>query len=173
MTNVRKALEKALTALGGLLLLAMFLVMMSQVVFRYVLSAPLPWPEELSLFMMGPLTFIGAYLAIIHEEHLNISFLLDISSPQVKAVMKTVGKLIIAAFLAITVFYGYDFIQKAGLLKTAVMKIPMWVTYGTIWLCCLLMLLETLLQLVLILRGLPRLNQPAATVENSGPGEEE
>lgn len=146
MIKLRFIVEKIFILLGGLCLSALFLIMILQVFARYVLNAPLPWPEELALFLMAPLTFIGAYLAMLRGEHLNIPFLLEKAKPQVRKIMLGLGKLLICIFLFATIFDGASFIRSAGILKTAVLKIPMWVVYGSIWGCCFLMLLETLLQ---------------------------
>lgn len=155
MQKLKLALEKIISIIGGLCLITIFLVMMAQIAARYVFNSPLPWPEELSLFLMAPLTFIGAYLAIIHDEHLNITFLLEKAKPGLRQAMMVFDRLVVIIFLFAVIYYGYDFLLTAGQLTTAVMAIPMWAVYGTMWVCCLLMLLESLIQIVSILRRQP------------------
>jgi len=143
--------KKLITVVGGLCLITIFMVMMTQITARYVFNSPFPWPEELSLFLMAPLTFVGAYLAIIHDEHLSITFVLEKAPPAVRRLMMIFDRMVIVVFLFVAVYYSYGFLQTAGLLKTAVLAIPMWCVYGIMWVCCILMLLESVFQIVLLL----------------------
>ena len=53
--------------LGGMTL-AIFL----QVIFRYLLNAPLAWTEELSVFMFIWMTFIAGYLGARRGKHIGV-----------------------------------------------------------------------------------------------------
>lgn len=48
-----------------------------QVFFRYVLNSPLLWPEELTIFSMIWLGFIGASLGVKRGTHVSFNLVLD------------------------------------------------------------------------------------------------
>ena len=64
--------ERALRTVVALLLLVISVLGVAQVFFRFVLSSPLPWPEELGRLFFIYLAFIGGALASIHGDHISI-----------------------------------------------------------------------------------------------------
>lgn len=142
-------LEKVFYVIGCFGLGLMSILMLMQVIARYVFNSPLDWPEELSLVIMVWITFIGAYLASIKDEHLNIDFVLNIVPNNFKKIFLLVTKLLVCWFLAVTILYGFNFILLVGEVGTPVIGISMWLVYGVIWLSCILMFMETLYRVVL------------------------
>jgi hypothetical protein len=50
-------------------------VLVLQVALRYLVSAPLPWPEELSQFLLVGVSFFGMYRAFREDAHIRIAWL--------------------------------------------------------------------------------------------------
>ena len=63
-------------------------------------------------------------------------------------------KLLIIWFLWEIAVNGWSTIMVAGRTLTAVLKLPMWVIYALIWVCCILMLVTVFVQLVAYIRAL-------------------
>ncbi len=57
------------TFVAGGLLLIVFIVVLSQVVMRYLFAQPNPWSEELSRFCFIWLSMLGASLAVERQSH--------------------------------------------------------------------------------------------------------
>ena len=81
---VRKAVvasNGAAKVLCVALMAALCAVILLQVFYRYVLNAPLLWPEELARYLQIWLTFVGASIAIQERGHVQVEFLVHRLSP--------------------------------------------------------------------------------------------
>src|SRR5262245_26388634 len=61
-----------------ILVLSMAIIVVAlalQVMLRYFFHAPLPWPEELSQFLLVWISFLGMYAAIRRNQHIKIEWL--------------------------------------------------------------------------------------------------
>jgi TRAP-type C4-dicarboxylate transport system permease small subunit len=59
------------TLLGALAFIAMFLAIVLQVFFRYVLDAPLVWPFQFSVYCYIYVIYIGAVMATRRQSHIS------------------------------------------------------------------------------------------------------
>jgi TRAP-type C4-dicarboxylate transport system permease small subunit len=85
----------ALTAFAVMLLLVM-----SQVVFRYLIQVSVPWTEEAARWFYAWQIFLGSSLAMRDRLHLQITVLLDRFSGKPKAVLDLLAALTGLGFLA-------------------------------------------------------------------------
>src|SRR4051812_34197874 len=60
---------------AGAALAAASIAMLVQVFARFVLSAPLPWPEEFAVLLFAWITFLGAAAVQYDDSHLSIDSL--------------------------------------------------------------------------------------------------
>jgi TRAP-type transport system small permease protein len=44
-----------------------------QIFFRYVLNAAMPWPEELTIFLLSWMSFVGSGIALKSWQHIGIT----------------------------------------------------------------------------------------------------
>jgi C4-dicarboxylate transporter DctQ subunit len=101
------------------------------VVLRYWFLAPISWAEELSLYLVVWMVFVGASVAVRTRGHIAIDLLaLALSPANRRRLSLSVGVLVLA-FLAFFIFYSGEHtlrIRESGQL-TPVMLAPMWLTY--------------------------------------------
>ena len=81
-------------------------VMSSQVFFRYVLNSSLQWSEELSIWAMIWMVFVGSVVVIRNWEHIYIPTLVRALPLTVRPFLIILSKLSVMVFLAAIVFYG-------------------------------------------------------------------
>lgn len=86
---------------------AMVLVIMLQVFCRYVLNSPLSWPEELTIYLMAYMAFIGSAVAVKSCEHIGVDLFVMMLPERGRAVVFLVVKLAMMLFAF--------FLFKAGL----------------------------------------------------------
>lgn len=60
------------------MVIAMTLVLLAQIIFRYFLQQPLIWSEELALVLMIWVTFLGSALLLATHEHISIDFMVEL-----------------------------------------------------------------------------------------------
>jgi TRAP-type transport system small permease protein len=90
----------------GALVGAIVAITLAAVWWRYVLNAPLAWPEQVSRIMFVWVTFVGA--AVLYRERLHVAIDMFMS-PLPQAGRRAVGwavELIILAFNVVLLLYG-------------------------------------------------------------------
>lgn len=63
---------------------AMVFVCLLQVFCRYILNSSLSWPEELTIYLMAWMTFIGSAVAVKSSEHIAVDIVLIFLPPRIK-----------------------------------------------------------------------------------------
>jgi C4-dicarboxylate transporter, DctQ subunit len=128
---VDRALNRAETTfVGGALAFASLLLFVN-VVLRYWFLAPISWAEELTLYIMVWIVFVGSSVAVRARGHIAIDLLPLVLSPA--------GRRRLAIFIAVTVlaflvvFFHYSLqhtlrVRASGQV-TPVMQAPMWLAY--------------------------------------------
>jgi len=102
-----------------LLLCGIAVIILLQVVMRYVFSHALPWPEELSRYLMVYSTMLSLGYCIRRSSMLRIEFL-------AQALPKRIGKALelLVALLGLLVF-AYLFRYSISLVETAVQRVQL------------------------------------------------
>ncbi len=83
----------------------MIAVTLAQVVFRYVIAAPLPWSEELARYCFVWIVFLGGAIGLSRGVHLGVDLLVNAMPAPVRRGMDVLTNVLIAAFAA-TVIYA-------------------------------------------------------------------
>ena len=99
--------ERVLKGIVALFSLAVAVVVLAQVFFRFVLDSPLPWPEELGRLIFIYLVFIGGALVSLHGDHISIE-LVDqrVGENGVKALLITVARELLSVIVMIVIVVG-------------------------------------------------------------------
>ena len=110
-----KPLERLVDAIEALarvavlgLTLLVLLVMLAQVFFRYVLNSSLQWSEELAVWGMVWMVFIGSVLLMRRSEHISITTLARIAPLTVRPFLVIFNKAAALVFLVIIGYYGFE-----------------------------------------------------------------
>jgi TRAP-type C4-dicarboxylate transport system permease small subunit len=124
------------------------------VVLRYVFLAPFSWAEELTLYLMVWIVFVGGAVAVRTRGHIAIDLLpLALSARNRRRL--TIGVALVAlAFFAWFFWYSGQHVLRvrAAGQTTPVMEAPMWLAYLAMPVGSLLMGLRTMQQLYRALR---------------------
>ena len=94
------------TVLG--LTLLVLLVMLAQVFFRYVLNSSLQWSEELAVWGMVWMVFVGSVLLVRRSEHISITTLVRLAPLRVRPYLVVFNKAAGLVFLVIVGYYGFE-----------------------------------------------------------------
>lgn len=140
--------EKALSIIKTIfewfasLSLALMTILISlQVLFRYVLSSPLAWTEELARFTFIWMTFVASILASVSGEHVAITMLQERLKGIPHYILVATANIFSAAFFGIVTYYTTTQWSKLGTQTSAALKIPMNMVYLGIIIGCLFMTL--------------------------------
>lgn len=151
----------------SLLLVATFVLLIVQVITRYVFSSPLSWTEELARFLLVWLTFLSAGYLMARRLHIRVDLLADRLGRRGALTVDVLSAATVVAASAVMAVAGAQLARSAGGLAAPATGLPMSVVYLAAVIGFALMSAHALADLVTALRH-PR----AAPVAPRGlPGE--
>lgn len=103
MLKYERFFWRVIDGLLAVLLVSMFVMVLTNVVLRYLFHSGIAWSEELSRFAFVWLTFIGAASVARSNGHLNVETLVAAVPPRVQKLMLVVCDLIIVGCCALLV----------------------------------------------------------------------
>ncbi|MBP1932470.1 TRAP transporter small permease [Ammoniphilus resinae] len=124
--------NKWLTILLGIVLAVMSIVIISQVLSRYIFGIPLPWSEELARYLMSYSVFVGAALALRKQQLIAVEFISERLSWKPRRALKVAINVISIILFAILFMKGIEMMGKVGTQLSAGMQIPMSIPYASI-----------------------------------------
>jgi TRAP-type C4-dicarboxylate transport system permease small subunit len=104
--------DKLVEAFVAIVMAVMVLTVFFSVVFRYVLSSPLGWSEEVCRVTLVWVTFGGSYLAYRRGKHMKMGSVIDKLAPKAKRTVILIGQALTAVFLSILIHQGYLFTMR-------------------------------------------------------------
>ena len=126
MNTLRRAAEGVLVVMMGV----MFCAFIAQVVFRYVLSLPLAWSEEICNFIWLWGILWGASFVMRNHEDIRFDMLYNLLPRGLKRVSTVVSSSLIVVLLALSVPATWSYISFMHVEKSASMGIPMSWVFG-------------------------------------------
>lgn len=123
MKTIRDLLAVAVQALGKLegvivsvniiLVLAMMVIVVYGVIFRYALKAPVGWVSEISELMMVALAFMVMAYIQYKRQHIRVDFLILRQSERTRLIAGIITTLCAFAIFVLVTKAGWDYAAKA------------------------------------------------------------
>ncbi len=110
-TAVFRFIHHALVAFAKILLLAMVVLIFSNVFMRYVLNSGIPWSEEVSIVIVVWFTFISLALGVKHRLHISLCLLPERISPRTDFLLAKITDLATLFLGYVMVRYGWILVQ--------------------------------------------------------------
>lgn len=105
---ISRVMDKTLSYVVAILLVAMSGIVFGNVICRYFLEASLAWYEEVSRFLLIWIVFLGAVIALIKGDHLSIELLSLVLSPRACRMAVILSDILVLAALAIMFQGAWD-----------------------------------------------------------------
>ncbi len=117
----RRAVEKAMDFASIALFSGVFLVVLLQIWFRYVVASPLVWSEELSRILFIWVSFIGWTIAMRHGSHIRVAFFLERMPPPVRRALEYLFMASNIFFMLVLVWVGARMTARVAYVSTTTM----------------------------------------------------
>lgn len=114
------------------ILLLILVLATTQVTLRYVFTAPLSWPEELSGYLVVWLTFLGAAGVARKNLHVRVELMEEFCGPWVQRWLYPLYDLIILVFLGFLIVGGIELFQQMTFERTPAMRIQVRYFYAVV-----------------------------------------
>jgi TRAP-type C4-dicarboxylate transport system permease small subunit len=129
------------------------LVLLWGVFSRYVLNAAVPWIDELAIFLMIWLVFLGIGVAAHERAHIGMLAARDALPPAARRGVVLLGDLLMIAFLAVAAYEGTRLAVSVIPQRSAALRLSFFWPYLSIPVGAALMILQLLLVGVRDFRG--------------------
>lgn len=146
-TQSHSAVIAALLAVAKALIIAisvvMIIVTLAQVIFRYVIAAPLPWSEELARYCFVWIVFLGGAVGLSRGIHLGVDLLVNAMPAPFRRGLDALTSALIAAFAAIVIYASLPVLNMNMFQRSPALGVQMTYIYmaipismGLIFLIC-------------------------------------
>ena len=132
--------NKLLDGVSVLCMALILVLVVAQVVMRYVFNSPLVWSEELAVYIMVWLTFIGSVICMRDNEHIEVTILVDYLPRALQRVAFIFSRLVSAIFWLIVAYYGFELVMENRVVTSAANQLNMGLVYSILPLCSIGML---------------------------------
>ena len=122
-------IENAVIILG---LSAMFLILLAQVIMRYVFSRPLTWSEEAARFIFVYVSFIGISYAYRQKGHIRMEVVVNLFPQAVRRGLEVLINLGTIALFCYMIPFSFRFIGIQAGVKATATHIPMSIVYSAL-----------------------------------------
>ena len=109
----------------GVLFLAIIVLTIGQVFFRFVLGNPLVWSEELVRLCLIWMTMIGAAVVSYDDEHLGITSIVEILPPAKRFLIWSINQLLMIVLMVIIAASSWELMVASHKTVSAALRIPL------------------------------------------------
>jgi TRAP-type C4-dicarboxylate transport system permease small subunit len=133
----------------------MTIVVVLQVICRYLLGAALTWSEEFARYGLVWITFLGAGIALKRRAHMGVQIIVGMFSPGVRKTVQLFTILGVMGFLLIATLKGMELALFNMKQYSPAIGLPMGFVYLAIPSGCLVMIIHAADHLLDLFRPLP------------------
>ena len=92
----------------GVVMVAMVAFTGFQVFCRYIFNSALSWPEEMNIFFMAWLTFVGSSIALKQSAHIGVDLFINYLPARLRRGILLVGHIVMFSFILLLIDTGYS-----------------------------------------------------------------
>jgi TRAP-type C4-dicarboxylate transport system permease small subunit len=139
----------------------MTIIILAQIIMRYIFSNSLSWSEELARYMFLWISWVGASYAVREHAHLRVEILANMCKGKNRVIFEI---LVYIGWTAFTIFLAYQGCKATGFLvrsdqRSPALNMPMFIPYASVPVGCALMACRLLAELASLFK---RLKEPQA-----------
>jgi len=131
LNAITTPLSKFLRHLAGILLLVMTVIVVAQVLFRYILNIPLSWTDESSRFLMIYMTYLCLPFVYLTDKNIAMTFVTEIlekKAPRFFSFLTLLAHISAILVFAVWIKFGWNFFQTGSVMADS-LPIPMFYVY--------------------------------------------
>jgi TRAP-type C4-dicarboxylate transport system permease small subunit len=139
----------AVRTMTAVLLLLMFIVIMLEVIFRYVLTSSPFWTEELARYVMFYMVLLGSAAAVREEQHPSLTFVIRKFGVGFRRKWKLLLDILVLLVLVVVFWEGCVMAVEEWIGKTPALRISFFWVYLALPIGAVLMMIEIIAKNVL------------------------
>lgn len=149
ISTLLQCLDKTITICAISLFICFIIISFIQVIFRYVLRAPLAWSEELARYLFVWCTCLGIAMGSKKGVHISVDIIIKKFSDRYKTIIFFFSHSIIYLFLFVFILQGSQLALLNRYQVSAALGIPMFYPYLAVPICGILLLFYSIRSLLI------------------------
>ncbi len=121
--KIREFFDQFEERVGAALFIAIFAILVAQIVSRQIFNSPLIWSEELARLLFIYVGMLGVSIGIKGDQHVMIDFLYNKFSPKLTKIVFTVIQILILISIVALIFLGYKLFMRKIRFELIALKI--------------------------------------------------
>lgn len=146
LDGISRRLNQAMKLLSGFLIAAMTILVFLQVVFRYLLDAPLDWSEEMASFAFVWMALLGASVGLRNDEHPRLDIFYQVFPDWLKKLSGLLINLAILFMLVVLFIFGLKFTIAMQMQRTAALGYSVSYVYVVLPISAVIMFIHVLVK---------------------------
>lgn len=142
--DIKRILDNLEEIIGAVLFIAMFGILVAQIIFRQIFDSPLVWSEELAILLFTYVGMLGVSIGIKYRQHVFIDFLYNKFSGKGLKIANTFIQSVVFISLVVMIQIGYKLFLRKKIFKLIALKISSGWMYGALPIIATLMLIRFL-----------------------------
>lgn len=148
LQGLSNALDRISIYAVVVIMTSMTAIVFTQVIFRFVLNNALPWPEEVSRYLMIWACFLGSAIAVKRGEHIGVTFIRERIPAKAQTAVGLIVNTSVLVFLAYATYYGFGLAKSVAMQRAPASRISMFWAYSSIPAGSLIMFVHALVNLL-------------------------
>lgn len=108
--KIVRGIDRTIEFLGALMMLVMTIIIIYEVIGRYVLHSEPSWSEEVSLLLMTAFGFLSICIGFRYDYHLRLTFIVNKFSPVAKNILEMISNILVILFGVLLIVEGYNIV---------------------------------------------------------------
>lgn len=142
MKRLISVMESAEELVATLAVSMLFLLLVLQVFFRFVLNSPLAWSEEAARYVFIWMVFIGASYAMGKNTHISLDLFSGMIPSKVSRWLKVFTRIASMVFLIAAAYGGFNYARTLRSVQSTALRIPVMYVYLSLPVAALLMVIH-------------------------------
>lgn len=151
LNGISRNLNQAIKFLAGFLIAAMTILVFLQVVFRYLLDAPLDWSEEMASFAFVWMALLGASVGLKYDEHPRLDIFYEIFPGWIKKICGLIINLAILFMLVVLFIFGVKLTIAMQMQRTAALGYSVSYVYAVLPLSAIVMFIHVFVKTIMLI----------------------
>jgi len=151
LNRVSRQLDHVMKLLSGFLIAAMTILVFLQVIFRYLLDAPIDWSEEMASFAFVWMALLGASVGLKNDEHPRLDIFYQVFPDWAKTFCNLIINLAILFVLVVLIIFGIKLTIAMQMQRTAALGYSISYVYVVLPLSAIIMFLHVFVKTILLL----------------------
>ena len=154
LNRISRRLNQAMKFLAGFLIAAMTILVFLQVIFRYLLDAPLDWSEEMASFAFVWMALLGASVGLKNDDHPRLDIFFQVFPDGIQKLCSFIINLAILFMLVVLFIFGSKLTIAMQMQRTAALGYSISYVYAVLPLSAIIMFIHVFVKSVLLVTSL-------------------